>query len=225
MKLEVCLVAAALGGACAAATAATEYATVLSSTPVTAQVGVPQQVCRDEPQALRPATGGGGALLGAVIGGIVGSAVGGGSGQAVAAGVGAVTGAMVGDRTEAANTPPAFATVRNCHTAVGYENRLFGYDVVYEYNGQRHTARVSQDPGSRIALNVTVSPAAGEIAAAPATYLAMPPVVYASPPSYGYYGPGYYSPAYYGWGPAIAFTPRFFFGAHWHHGGGHGRHR
>lgn len=224
MKLPPLLLAAGLAAAGGTAFAA-EYGTVISATPVTTRVAVPHQTCRDEPQAYAPPTSGGGALLGAVIGGVFGNAIGGGSGQALATGVGAIAGAMTGDRLEAGSTPPAVATVRNCWTSTGYEDRVVGYDVVYEYNGQRRSARVAQHPGERIALDV--APAAGTVEAPAAVYAPTP--VYASPPLYP--AQPVYAPqpvvvappyGYYGWAPVV--VPSIFIGAHWRHGGGRWHH-
>lgn len=214
---------------------ATEYGTVLSSTPVTAQVAVPQSQCNDEPALVQQPPSGVGSLLGAVVGGVVGNQFGSGAGRAAATGLGAVAGSVVGNNIESANNPPAATTVRRCRTVSRYENRLVGYDVTYEYNGQRYTTRMAQDPGSRIALNVNVAPQ-GALAQAPgqsplsgtpvgeplyrepvytepaypapvyaAPYYAGPPVVYAPPP------------AYYGYAPGVAIVPRIWIGGYWRH--------
>lgn len=202
---------------------AAEYGTVVSSTPVVQQVAVPQQSCYDEQQTVQQRPSGAGALVGAVIGGAIGNTIGGGAGRAVATGAGVMAGAVLGNQAEANNLPPTTATVRRCQTATRYENRTVGYDVVYDYNGQRYTTRLAQDPGPRIALNVNVTPAAGEAAPAapagtlpppvyvpqqqaPVTVVPQPPVVYYPAPSY-YYGP-----------PAVAVVPRVVIGGHWHHG-------
>jgi uncharacterized protein YcfJ len=214
MKYNIPLVAASLAAACSAALA-TEYGSVISSAAVTAQVAVPQQRCSDQQQLVQPRTGGGGALLGALIGGVVGHNLGEGFGRTAATGVGVVAGSIIGDRTEAANSPPAAATVRNCQAVTSYENRIVGYDVTYDYNGQRYSTRLAQDPGARIALNVTVAPAGGTVAMAPASSFRAPPVVYSPAPAFGYYGPyGYYD---YG-GPAVAIEPRVVIGGYRHHG-------
>jgi uncharacterized protein YcfJ len=215
-------IAAGLAGACSAALA-TEYGTVVSSTPVTAQVAVPQRQCSDQPVLVQPPNTGGGALLGAIVGGVVGNNVGGGFGRAAATGLGIVAGSAIGDRVEAAGNPPVETTVRNCQTLMSYENRVVGYDVVYEYNGQRYSTRMAQDPGARIALNVAVSPASGGVIAPATPIAAYPPAavtaypaqpVYVPYPSYGPYG--YYA---YG-GPVVALAPRVVIGV----GGGYYRH-
>jgi len=180
-----------------------EYGTVVSSTAVTAQVAVPVQQCSEQQQVVESRTSGGGALVGALIGGVVGHNIGGGLGRAAATGVGVVAGAAIGDRTEAANTPATSVPVRNCQTYTSYENRVIGYDVAYDYNGQRRVARMSQalNPGDSISPNVHVSPSDGTFAAspqtvvgAPAPVVTAPPVVYSPVPVYG---------GYYGHGPVI----------------------
>ncbi|MGS0754614.1 glycine zipper 2TM domain-containing protein [Roseateles sp. GG27B] len=146
---------------------ATEYGRVVSSTPVTAQVQVPQQQCSDQQQQVPTRPSGAGAVIGAVIGGVVGHNLGDGFGRAAATGLGVVAGSVIGDRVEAANTPPTDVAVRNCQNWTRLENRLIGYDVVYEYQGRRFATRLAQDPGQSIALNVNVVPASDVAAQAP----------------------------------------------------------
>jgi uncharacterized protein YcfJ len=222
MKYGTPLIAVSLAAACSA-TLAAEYGTVISSTAVTAQVAVPRQQCTDQQALMQPRTSGGGALLGALVGGVVGNNLGGGFGRAAATGLGAVAGSVIGDRTEAANTPPAEVPMRTCQTVMSYENRIVGYDVTYEYNGQRYTSRLAQDPGARIALNVSVAPSGGTVAVAPAQPLPMPvatvapSIVYSAVPAYGYYDPYSYS----GYsGPAVAVVPGVTvgIGGYWRHG-------
>jgi uncharacterized protein YcfJ len=207
-----------LAGACSAALA-TDYGTVISATPVSAQFAVPQPQCYDEQQQVQQRPSGGGALVGALLGGAIGNSFGGGMGRAAATGLGVVAGAALGDQAEAANNPPTTATVRRCQTAMRYENRVVGYDVVYEYNGQRYSTRTARDPGERIALNVTVAPEGGSYAVPPAPSLPPPvynppPVVYAPAPAYGYnYGDTYG----YG-GPSVVVAPRLVIGGYWRHG-------
>jgi uncharacterized protein YcfJ len=220
MKLKLPLAGLGLATACSAALA-TEYGTVVSSTAVTAQVAVPQQQCTEQQALVQPRTSGGGALLGALVGGVVGHHIGDGFGRAAATGLGAVAGSVIGDRAEAANNPPAAVPVRHCQTLTSYENRVIGYDVTYEYNGQRYLTRVAQDPGPRIALNVTVAPSAGTAATAPPAPMPVttvaPPVIYTPVPAYGYYGPYGYYHDYYG-GPAVTVVPRVVIGGYRRHG-------
>jgi uncharacterized protein YcfJ len=160
--VRIPLVALGLAAACSAALAS-EYGNVISATPVMAQVPVPQQQCYDQPQAVSGGSTGGGALVGALIGGLVGNNFGGGMGRVVATGVGAVAGAAIGDRTEAAMNPAQMGMVRNCATVTGYQNRVVGYDVVYDYNGRRYSTRTAQNPGRYIPVDVTVTPSGGPV--------------------------------------------------------------
>ncbi len=147
---------------------ATEFGTVVSSTPVYSQVPVPQRVCEDEQVSVAQRPSGAGAVAGAVIGGAVGNAVGAGGGRAAATALGLMLGAVVGNNAEAGSLPPTSATAQRCRTVTQYEDRPVGYDVVYEYAGARRTARLGQDPGgpgSRIALDVAPAGAAARSAA------------------------------------------------------------
>jgi uncharacterized protein YcfJ len=142
----------------AATASATELGTVLSSTPVTAQVGVPQTQCVDEEQTSQARPSGLGAVAGAVIGGAIGHSAGSGSSRGAATGVGAVAGAVIGGAMESNAMPTQTTTVRQCQNVTRYETRVVGYDVVYEYAGVRYQSRMPQDPGPRIPLNVSVVP-------------------------------------------------------------------
>ncbi|MBS0509300.1 MAG: glycine zipper 2TM domain-containing protein [Proteobacteria bacterium] len=205
MNKTLLLCALALGGTtlCQAA-AATEYGTILSKTPAYTQVAVPETQCVNQPVALQPPPSGGGALVGALVGGGLGNAVGAGAGRAAATAVGALAGAVVGNNVEAGSTPPVMASVPQCRTLTRYDNRLVGYDVVYEYNGQRYNARLPNDPGERIALSITPAVtqpppplpyAATAVVPGRVVGYAAAPVVYAAPP-------WVYAPPVY-WGPPV----------------------
>src|SRR5487761_2103950 len=144
------LVAAALCGAASTGAWATEYGTVVSSTPIVAAVPVPQRECVDQPVVYQQPTSGVGALLGAIAGAAIGHNVGGGDGRALATGVGLVAGSAIGDRVEGDSLPAVSSTVRQCRTVTRYENRTVGYDVVYDCQGQRRHTRLAQQPGERI---------------------------------------------------------------------------
>lgn len=137
----------------AAAAQAQELGRVLSATPVTQQVAVPQQVCGDETvySGARPTTGGG-AVLGAIAGGAAGNAIGGGSGRAAATALGVIGGAILGNQIESGR--PGYQNVQRCTTETFYENRLLGYDVVYEYAGRSYTTRTQTDPGEWMPVSV-----------------------------------------------------------------------
>jgi uncharacterized protein YcfJ len=202
---------------------AAEYGTVVSATPITAQVPVPQSQCVDEQQLVQQRPSGGGALVGALIGGALGNSMGGGFGRAAATGLGVVAGAAVGDNIEAANNPPAVTTVRRCNTFTRYENRVIGYDVAYDYNGQRYFTRTAQEPGERIALTVTVAAAeTAPMATLPAPLVQQQPmvtVVESPAPVYAYPYPRSYGYGY--GGPGVVVAPRIVIGGGYYYGGGH----
>jgi hypothetical protein len=172
---------------------------------------------------VQPPTTGGGAVVGGVLGGLAGNAIGAGAGRALATGIGAVAGALVGNQVEASNTPPVPVTTTSCAYTRTQQTRIIGYDVVYDYNGQRRTARVASDPGDRIALDVT---AVGE---APVTADVPPPArivqadPYPYPPAYPApygvypYGPPVYVDGPYAYGVPVFIGGQFGFG-------GRGRH-
>lgn len=219
--------AVALLGAAGAARAA-EYANVVSATPVTSSVAVPRQQCADVERYVQPQPSGGGALIGAIIGGVVGNQFGHGAGRALATGGGIIAGSALGNQAELNNNPPQAVTSRDCRTVGAYENRVVGYDVVYEYHGQRYTTRMASDPGPRLAIDVRPADQPLDRVGPPATYGAVPPPTYAAPaysdPGYvqappAYYEPApyYYSPAPYYYGPPVIGIG-FYGGYGWRHG-------
>lgn len=151
----------------------TVQARVVSSTPVVAQVAVPRQVCFDELQQQPARSSGGGALLGAIAGGAVGNAMGKGAGNALATGLGIFGGAILGDHVENDGRQGSVRSVRRCEQQAAYENRVVAYNVVYEYGGQRYSTQTTQEPGSTIPLQVSVTPAVN----GPAGYTMQPPAV------------------------------------------------
>ena len=153
----VCGLGLLLGGTAGAA----ELGTVLSFTPVTAQVGVPQTQCVDEEQTVQARPSRLGAVAGALIGGAIGHNAAGGPGRG------------------AATAPTQTTTVRQCQNVTRYETRVVGYDVVYDYAGVRYQSRLAQDPGPRIAFHVGVVPvgaAAPAMVTSQAVVVAPPPV-------------------------------------------------
>lgn len=147
---------ATLGAALLAQPAHAQHDTarVLSSTPVYQQVATPREVCRDEVVSVPGQKSGAGAVMGGVAGGALGNAVGDGSGRAVATVIGIVGGAMLGNRIEG-NSAPENQVVRQCGTQTVYDNRLTGYNVVYEYAGRQYTVQMPQDPGPTLQVQIT----------------------------------------------------------------------
>ncbi|MCZ4317250.1 glycine zipper domain-containing protein [Comamonadaceae bacterium G21597-S1] len=152
MKSIVLLSVAALSVATAAG--AQEFGRVLSSTPVIGQVALPQQVCHDTTVVVPGQRTGAVAALGAVTGAVIGSTVGQGNGRVVGSVIGMVGGALIGEQL-AGRDADHLEQVRQCTTHTTFENRVLHYDVVYEYAGQRYTARMPNDPGPMVQVQVT----------------------------------------------------------------------
>ena len=213
--------ATTLGGPLAARAA--ELASVVSSTPVTASVPVARQVCNDGQQLVQQRPSGAGAVIGAIAGGVIGHNLGNGFGRAAATGIGAVTGAVIGDQVEAVNSPVTEVPVRRCQTVSSYENRIVGYDVMYEYAGQRYSTRMARDPGRQMAVNV--QPAEGSLPAPLDSYRESAPVPSNAAPQTIYYAPApqtvYYAPPPFYIAPLIGFGFGYYGG---YYGGHRGRH-
>ena len=213
---------AALIGVSGAASAA-EYANVVSATPVTGTVSVPVQSCVDVERVVQPQPSGAGALIGAIAGGVLGNQFGHGFGRAAATGLGVVAGSSIGNQVEANNNPAVAVAGRDCRTVSQVQRRVIGYDVVYDYNGQRYThphrRRSGPAPGHRRA------PASGLRRCATAGVRQRARVCRGAaagllfrtgsrllPARRTYYG----APAYYG--PAIGIGVGVGYGYGWHHG-------
>lgn len=209
---------------------AQEVGRVISSTPIVQQQATPRQVCANQPVVVSEPKTGAGAVIGALAGGGLGNAVGNGGGRAIATMVGVMGGAILGDRMEGGNT--SVQNVPQCSTQVFYENRVTGYNVVYEYQGRQYAVQMPNDPGPTVQLQVVpvgsaaTIPAAPAATAVPAAPMTMPgvaqPMTYvqpdmAPPPvitSTTYVVPGYTAPLYVApssfYGPYVSpYYPRF----------------
>lgn len=189
---------------------------VISRTPVYQQVAVASPNCTSSPVAVQGPKSGAGAMMGAIAGAAVGSQIGGGQGQALATMAGIVGGALLGDNIEKP-APSQIANATTCTSSSVYENRLIGYQVVYEFSGKQYTVQLPQDPGATIALQV--SPVA--MAQAPVATTTVitpapnpPQVIYTPPPTVVYGAPYYY-------GNPFPFSTSIHLG--WGFRGGHGR--
>lgn len=132
---------------------AQEVGQVISRTAVYQQVLVPRQICTQTPVTVSNPSSGAGALMGAIAGGAIGNQIGGGSGRALATIAGVMGGAMMGDKVE--NPGTQIQNQTTCSTQNVYENRLTGYNVVYEYAGKQFNVVLPQDPGPTLQLQVT----------------------------------------------------------------------
>lgn len=142
-----------------------DFANVTRVTPQMEQVNRPRQECRTEyvPVERSQGRGLGGSILGGVAGALLGNQVGGGNGRTAATAAGAIAGAVVGDRLEndGSGTTTGEQAVRECRTIDQWETRRSGYAVTYEYNGRSYTTVMSDEPGDRIKVRVSVVPVSG----------------------------------------------------------------
>lgn len=153
-----------------------DYARVVDVDALTRQVRVatPRRECyeqtryRDDYPAPRRGTAGS-TILGALIGAGIGNSIGSGDGRRVATVAGALIGSAVGhdvgerrrDREDANGSQPVAYTQQRCDLRyeTSYQERIDGYRVTYEYNGQRFVTQLPYDPGKRLRIRVNVEPA------------------------------------------------------------------
>ncbi|MEI7976148.1 MAG: glycine zipper 2TM domain-containing protein [Betaproteobacteria bacterium] len=133
---------------------AQEVGNVISRTAVYQQVSVPRQVCTQTQTNVPGQTSGAGAAMGAIAGGAIGNAMGKGEGRAIATMIGVIGGAIAGDKVEGPQATQT-QTHQTCTTQQVYENRLTGYNVVYEFAGKQYNVQLPKDPGPTIKLQIT----------------------------------------------------------------------
>jgi uncharacterized protein YcfJ len=133
---------------------AQEVGNVISRTAVYQQVSVPRQVCTQTQINVPGQTSGAGAAMGAIAGGAIGNAMGKGEGRAIATMLGVIGGAIAGDKVEGPQSSQT-QTQQTCTTQQVYENRLTGYNVVYEFAGKQYNVQLPKDPGPTIKLQIT----------------------------------------------------------------------
>lgn len=138
------------------ADAGSQYAKVVSVTPVRETVHHPKQVCHDEvvshsapPQDQHQIAG---TAIGAVVGGLVGHQIGGGKGRTLATVAGAVGGGYAGKRIQESRQQDnvTTSTEQHCETVENSSSKVVGYDVSYVFNGVTRTTRMDHDPGDRV---------------------------------------------------------------------------
>lgn len=152
------------------------WAAVLRVDPVYDEVvadnsATPQQECWEEQVPVGAESGanndsGGGrrtvaTMIGAVVGGLLGNQVGKGDGRRAATVAGAVAGGVVGNQV-AADGRPQYTTQRRCRPSTASTpgpRHVVAYDVEYRYRGDVFTSRLAYDPGDRMRVKVSVTPA------------------------------------------------------------------
>jgi uncharacterized protein YcfJ len=96
-------------------------------------------------------------VVGAIVGGALGNQVGKGDGRKASTIAGAVIGGAIGRKVDRNNGP---APGTRCRTVdvEREERRVVGYDVEYQYKGDKYMSRLAQDPGSRLRIRIAVTP-------------------------------------------------------------------
>jgi uncharacterized protein YcfJ len=136
--------------------AASHTAKVISAKELTRTVSTPRQECHDEAVThTRPVqdehrllgTG-----LGALVGGVLGHQVGGGNGRTLATVAGAAAGGYAGNKIQQKKqqNDTYTTTEQRCNTVYDKKQVPAGYDVVYEYKGQKHHLHTDQKPGDSL---------------------------------------------------------------------------
>jgi uncharacterized protein YcfJ len=145
------------------------YADVLRADPIyeTIRETQPREACYDERVVRREPPGGdtrGGTIIGAIVGGALGNQVGKGDGRKAATVAGAVIGGAIGNNVDRNNgSGRSYETTQTrCQLVDGgaYERReIVGYDVEYRYRGDVYMSRLDYNPGDRLRVRVSVTPA------------------------------------------------------------------
>lgn len=160
------LVAVALMALSSVSLAGTEIITVpvIDVQPVTQRVGVPhtQRVCSVETVPVQTTVNtstAGDVITGAIIGGVIGHQIGDGRQRKDNRNIGAVLGGMIGGSSRNQQAIVGHRQVERCknQTTYVYEDRIRGYEVTYELDGQTNTVRMNRDPGGYIRVQRTVT--------------------------------------------------------------------
>ncbi|HWU51632.1 MAG TPA: glycine zipper 2TM domain-containing protein [Tahibacter sp.] len=128
------------------------------------RVSRPERECYDAEVTHREDRRGnntGATVLGAIIGGALGNQVGKGDGRKAATIAGAVAGGAIGNSVGRRDDETYVGSERRCREVDGgyEERRINGYDVEYRYRGETYMSRLNYDPGERIRVRVSVTPA------------------------------------------------------------------
>ena len=100
-------------------------------------------------------------VVGALIGGALGNQVGKGDGRKAATIAGAVIGGAIGNDSARRDDYYYSEPQTRCRTVYEpyNERRIAGYDVQYRYRGDVFMSHLDYDPGERMRVRVSVSPA------------------------------------------------------------------
>jgi uncharacterized protein YcfJ len=150
-----------------------DYAKVVDAQPIFEVVRVPEQrqVCEDTVVRRRvaehrsPAP----AIFGAILGGVIGNQLSRNHGhghhhdRAAATIAGASLGGVLGSEIQYSKYPALYYTetapVCRVHTSWRSEQRIVAWDVTWKYHGQTYHSRMTERPGERIPVRISVESA------------------------------------------------------------------
>ncbi|KAF1024051.1 MAG: hypothetical protein GAK30_00070 [Paracidovorax wautersii] len=136
-----------------------DYVQVVLAEPVHQTISTPQQSCQQVAVTHRKPVQDthqiAGSVLGAVAGGLLGNQIGGGSGRTLATVAGAVGGGYAGNKIqENMQQRDTYSTTETrCDTVQNKSQKLVGYDVRYQMDGQVKQVRMDHDPGASIPID------------------------------------------------------------------------
>ena len=104
---------------------------------------------------------GAGTIIGAIVGGALGNQVGKGDGRKAATVAGALIGGAIGNDQARRDDRYYTDSETRCYTVSERysERRIVGYDVQYRYRGDVYMSQLDYDPGERMRVRISVSPA------------------------------------------------------------------
>ena len=154
---SLCVVGASCAfGAPALAADFGDSAEVLSATPVYQTRMDSRNECRQTLVNAAPEHATERQIFGGILGGLLGSRFGHGDGRVAAGAVGALTGSVMGGQT---GDEGGERWETRCTPVDRPMQSLAGYNVTYRYRGHVFNTTLSYDPGSRLDLEVQLSPA------------------------------------------------------------------
>ena len=141
-----------------------DYADVIDVRPIYKLVQKPmrERQCWDEEVAhrVRHDDSGTAMILGGIVGGVLGNQFGGGHGRQAATVAGTLLGGAVGRDVGGRDARAYTSMEERCDIRTEYveEEHLSGYKVTYRYGDRVYTRTMGRDPGSRLRVNVSVTP-------------------------------------------------------------------
>lgn len=102
-----------------------------------------------------------GTVIGAIVGGVLGNTIGKGDGRRAATVAGAVVGGAIGNNSARRDDRYYSSVETRCRRIDERvsERRIVGYDVQYRYRGDVYMSYLDYDPGERMRVRVSVTPA------------------------------------------------------------------